>query len=196
VPAIERFVRLHHAEPEGSDLGPALYASLHALGSFRARTARNSLDAMSKDPLAPAALREKAAEVLIAIDAPPVSAKAEPIKPEAEEENGADEVRPDPRPFALGGEIVSGVLKPMRGRLVKCLSADADEPQSARVSMVVNGEGNVEGVFVTPTTLQTCIEAVLREARFPPTRRGREYITHVIHAKPPKGAAAKKTPAR
>jgi hypothetical protein len=35
-------------------------------------------------------------------------------------------------------------------------------------------------VFVTPTTLQACIEAGLQDARLPPTRVGRQRVTHTV----------------
>jgi hypothetical protein len=46
--------------------------------------------------------------------------------------------------------------------------------------MNVQGEGKVEGVFVTPTTSQACMEPLVRETRFPATRLGRQRITHLV----------------
>jgi hypothetical protein len=46
--------------------------------------------------------------------------------------------------------------------------------------MVVDATGRIEGVFVMPATLQPCVEPVLREARFPATRLGRQRITHIF----------------
>jgi hypothetical protein len=48
--------------------------------------------------------------------------------------------------------------------------------------MVVNGAGDVEGVFVTPTSLQACVEPVLRPAKLPATRSGRQRVTYEIKA--------------
>jgi hypothetical protein len=48
--------------------------------------------------------------------------------------------------------------------------------------MVVSGDGRVEGIFVTPTTLQACMEPALHGVRFPPTRAGRQRITHLVQA--------------
>jgi hypothetical protein len=202
IASLERFARMHHAEPEGSELTPALYASLHALGALRARGSRGSLDDISQDPLAPQLVRDKAREAIAMLDAPKVEApaKAEPQKPDPAEEAAPeqDEVETDPRPYSLGADIVREALKPVRARLSACLTTDPAKPRNARVSMVVNGTGSVEGVFVTPTTLQSCMETVLHEARFPQTRLGRQRITQTVYglnaeepAKPKKAKPAK-----
>jgi hypothetical protein len=181
--AIERFVRMHHAEPEGSELQPALLAAMHALGTLRARGSRGSLDDLARDPLTPQPVRDRAREAIALMDAPAAAkpdaapARAAPAEEEAEPE---EEVQTDPRPYSLTPEMVRDALKPLRGKLAGCVAADGTKPHSGRVSMVVNGEGRVEGVFVTPTTLQACIEAGLQEARLPPTRVGRQRVTHTV----------------
>jgi hypothetical protein len=184
--AIERFVRLHHAEPAGSELAPALYAAVHALGALRARGSRGSLEDVTRDPLTPEAMRDKAREAIALMDAPAVSAStkdgAAPAKPETETETEEpEEVLTDPRPYSLTPDMVRDAIKPARGKLAQCLATDPAKARSGRVSMVVNGDGRVEGVFVTPTTLQACVEAALQETRFPTTRLGRQRVTHVLH---------------
>jgi hypothetical protein len=87
----------------------------------------------------------------------------------------------DSRPYSLTPDMVRDALKPARSRLAQCLAADPAKVRSARASMVVNGDGRVEGVFVTPTTLQACVEAAVQEARFPITRLGRQRISHVLY---------------
>src|SRR5207342_1045877 len=67
---IERFVRLHHAEPDGSELLPALGAALHTLGSLRATAQRATLVDIAADPLTPKVTREQAQAALSALDAP------------------------------------------------------------------------------------------------------------------------------
>jgi outer membrane protein assembly factor BamB len=178
--AIERFVRLHHAEPEGSELAPALYSALHALGGLRAKSARASLEDVAGDTMTTKAVREHAQEALGLIDAPPAP-KAPKPKPEAEpEEDESDEPQTDPRPYALSAQMVRTALTPMRKGLSQCLVSDATHPRSARLSLVVQGEGRVEGIFVTPTTLQACMEPLVRETKFPATRVGRQRITHLV----------------
>lgn len=180
--AIERFVRLHHAEPEGSELAPALVAAVHALGALRARAARPTLADVAQDALTVAPLRDKAREALAAIDGPSTKPST-PAKSEADadaEQDGDDELT-DPRPYALSADMVRRALFPLSKRLSQCLLADSPQPRVARVSMVIQGEGRVEGVFVTPTTLQACIEPLLQGAQFPATRAGRQRIEHLVH---------------
>jgi outer membrane protein assembly factor BamB len=192
--AIERFVRLHHAEPEGSELTPALYAALHALGGLRARSARLSLEDIANDEMTTKAVREHAREALGLLDAPAVPKQKPRPEPEPEEDE-SDEPQTDPRPYALTAPMVRAALTPMRKPLSQCVASDATHPRSARLSLVVQGEGRVEGIFVTPTTLQACMEPLLRDAKFPATRVGRQRITHVVFG-PNAPAAAPAAPAR
>jgi hypothetical protein len=180
---------MHHAEPDGSELAPAIDAALHALGALRVRTVRASLQAVANDGLAPATTRQKASAAIAAIDAPPVNAKAAAAKPEAEAEAAPAPVA-DTRPYALSSELVRTSLSELRKPLAACLNADPSKPHSGRVSMVVNGGGDVEGVFVTPTSLQACVEPILRPAKLPATRSGRQRVTYEI-----KGANAESEPA-
>ena len=178
---LERFVRLHHAEPEGSELLPAIAAALHALGTLHQRATRTSLQAVADDALAPNATRLKATEALALLDAPPVNAKAAAPKAEPAAEAAPAPVV-DNRPYALDTELVRSSLADVKKPLSECVSADPTRPRVGRVSMVVSGRGDVEGVFVTPTSLQACVEPVLRKAKLPETRAGRQRVTYEIRA--------------
>lgn len=175
--SVERFVRLHHAEPEGSELGPALGSALHALAALHAKAQRPTLADVASDQLTPKPTREQAQAALALLDAPPPKAAAavEPPAPPPQ-----DEVQTDPRPYALTAEVVQKTLGPMRERLKHCLKSDASGPHVGRSSMVVDASGKVEGVFVAPATLQPCVEPILRGAQFPSTRLGRQRVTHVF----------------
>jgi hypothetical protein len=82
---IDRFLRLHHAEPEGSELATALHAAAATLGTLRAKPSRNTLDRVRSDALTAEAVRKSASDALIAFDTPPAKAlpraeeKAAPI---------------------------------------------------------------------------------------------------------------------
>jgi hypothetical protein len=181
VPSVARFIRLHHAEPEGSELLPALASALRALAALQARAERPTLADVASDVLTPKSTRDHAQSALALLDSPP-----QPKAAVAEADSGAkppaDEVQTDPRDYALTADAVRKHLNPMRDRLKRCLAADASAPHQGRASLVVDGEGRVEGVFVLPATLQPCAEPVLREAKFPSTRLGRQRITHVWNA--------------
>jgi hypothetical protein len=186
-PSVERFVRLHHAEPEGSDLGPALSAALHALGALRAPRERATLVDVAADPLTPKGTRDQAQAALAVLDSPPPKppAASEAVAEAAPQ----DEVQTDPRGYALTPEVVRKILWPLRDRLTHCLTLDTTHPRSGRTSLVIDGSGHVEGVFVVPVTLQGCVEPLMRDARFPSTRLGRQRVTHVFY-----GATAKPAP--
>jgi hypothetical protein len=174
--SVERFVRLHHAEPEGSDLLPALNAALQTMGALRLPAQRATLRDVAADALTPKATRDAAQAALDAIDAPPPSVAPAPVEPPAR----ADDVQTDPRPYALGPEAVRAALAPVHDKLARCLAADGGHPHVGRANLVIDGGGDVEGVFVLPATLQACAEPLLRATKFPSTRLGRQHITHIF----------------
>ena len=200
LPMLERFVRLHHAEPHGSDLSEALNAALAALGTLRARTARPTLEDVAQDELSEKAVRDKAREVLLVIDTPPAAkgeakdAKAAKVA-EAPAAPVEPEVQTDPRPYALDAAAVQNTLKPLQYSLERCLAADAAKPPSARVAMIVAGDGAVEGLLVSPASLQACMEPLVRKAHFPETRLGRQHLSHTVYAPSEKASAPAAAPA-
>jgi hypothetical protein len=196
---IDRFLRLHHAEPEGSELAPSLHAAAAALGALRAKPYRNTLDRVRTDALTAEAVRKSASDALLALDAPPAKAvarseeKAAPVAAAP-----APAPAPDPRPRYLSAELIEQTLKPVAAKLRSCVGSAGPMAQ-ARVSMTINGAGEVERVFVTPPDTQSCIEPLVRAQRFPATQQGRQSVAHVVHArekgKPsPKLARADKRP--
>lgn len=180
---IERFVRLHHAEPEGSDLLPALGSALRVLGALRIPSQRAILVDVANDGLTPKPTRDAARAALNVFDAPEPQPAAPVVTPV--------EVQ-DTRPYALTAEIVSGALSGVREPLEQCLLADPAKPRSGRANIVVDAAGAVEGVFVLPASLQACAEPVVRGAKFPSTRLGRQRITHVFSEPKPKPEADKR----
>ncbi|MEY4579650.1 MAG: hypothetical protein RL701_4353 [Pseudomonadota bacterium] len=177
--SIERFVRLHHAEPDGSELLPALTSALNALGALRMNAQRPTLLDVANDELTPKSTRDSARAALAALDAP--AAPSAPTAAEAPVATAAvDEVQTDPRPYALTQEVVRKTLAPLRQQLSRCLATDATHPHSGRTSLVIDAAGSVEGVFVLPATLQPCVEPLLRTTQFPKTRLGRQRVTHVF----------------
>jgi hypothetical protein len=160
-----------------------LGAALHALGALHARQQRTTLVDIAADALTAKSTRDQAQAALAVLDAPVVKESAPPAdkadsQPEAQP---ADEVQTDPRQYALTNEVVTKALMPLRQRLGHCLALDPSHPHSGRTSLVIDGKGSVEGVFVMPGTLQSCVEPVLREAHFPSTRLGRQRVTHVFY---------------
>jgi hypothetical protein len=200
IPQLERFVRLHHAEPLGSDLSPALSTALSVLGSLRAKSARATLEQVSEDPLTLAPLAQKAKEALAVLDTP-VEKRASPKSEaapaaKAKQSPPAPVLETDPRPHALDQAAIQKTFRPLHAALTHCMEADPAQPKSMRITMIVAGEGRMEGFFVTPTSLQGCSDAILRTARFPATRLARQHVTHSVFrdepgSAPPEAAAAK-----
>jgi hypothetical protein len=196
VPQLERFVRLHHAEPAGSELAPALQGALLALGALQGQKARPSVNAVADDTLTLPVVQQTAREVLAALDHPPAPPAPEAKTPAKKVKIVVEEpvLTTDPRPYALEADDVQKAFRPLNAGLERCLDADPAHPKSARMSMIINGEGKVEGALVTPTTLQGCVEPILRNARFPATRLGRQHLVQTIHANA-KPKAEAETPA-
>lgn len=183
---IERFLRIHHAEPEGSELAPALGASAEALGTLRARTAKATLEQVAGDGFSQPALRATAERALAELKAPPKPKRsATPAAAKVESDKKPQPAPPpepvaDPRPAELTTQLIDSALAPVKAKLAQCLRSAADKPRLSRLSMVVDGQGKVERVFVTPAALQACLEPLLRAQNLPATRAGRQQVTYVI----------------
>lgn len=183
LPQLERFVRLHHAEPAGSDLAPALSTALSVIGNMRAKTARATLASVAADDLAMEGVRKNAKSALAVLDQPPAAPEAKKAGvAKAKESAKRAEPETDPRPQALDPEAIQKTFRPLRAALEHCLAADPAKPKSARISMIVAGDGRMEGFVVTPTSLQGCSDAILRTARFPATRLTRQHVIQTVYA--------------
>ena len=183
--SIDRFLRLHHAEPEGSELTPALHAATAALATLRAKPYRATLDKVRLDQLTTEAVRKSASDALIAFDAPPAKAavaRTEPDKAAQPEKPVPAAPAPDPRPRYLSAELIDAALKPIAPKLRACVTSSGPAAQ-ARVSMTIDGSGAVERVFVTPPNVQACIEPLVRAQRFPATQQGRQQVAHVVRGR-------------
>lgn len=192
-PALERFVRLHHAEPEASELSEPLAAALRTLGKLRVPTTKSLLSQVADDKLTPQRTRDQAKAALDLLDAPP-------LKPAPQPPTAAEPARPaalvDTRAYELSAELVRGTLAPFAQRLSACFKSTGDKVRSARAQLVVDGEGKLEGVYVLPAALQACAEPILREAHFPATRMGRQRVNHNFSAEPERRAETEPAPAK
>jgi hypothetical protein len=182
--SVERFVRLHHAEPDGSELVPAVHAALQTMALLRLPAQRATLQDVASDALTPKTTRDAAQAALSALDAPPPSPPTD--APPPEKPRPSDDVQTDPRAYALGADVVRKALAPVRERLTRCVASDASHPHVGRANLVVDAAGSVEGVFVLPASLQACAEPLLRATKFPSTRLGRQHITHIFSGPPEK----------
>jgi hypothetical protein len=191
-PIIDRFLRLHHAEPEGSELIPALQAATTALATLHAKAQRETLAVVAADGLSAEPLRKSAQAALAQLDEPPKPAHA----PEAPVAAAAPAPAPDTRPRMLTGEAVDQTLRPVHSALVQCLKEAPDAPKSLRIAMVVGAAGDVESAFMLPGSVQACAEALVLPRRFPSTQIGRQNVTHVVRLPVEKAKAAQPTPGK
>jgi len=85
-------------------------------------------------------------------------------------------------PVALNSELVDAALAPVDARLHRCLDRPdgADPYASARIMIMVDDDGTIQSVSVTPAELQACIEALVRTRTMPRTRRGDEVVIHTL----------------
>lgn len=194
-PIIDRFLRLHHAEPSGSELMPALQAAATALGTLRAKAQRQTLAVVAADGLSAEPLRKTAQDALGQLDAPlkPPRAPEAPVAVPAPAPAPAPP--PDTRPRHLSAELVIETLRPVHADLVRCLKEGPDEPKSLRIAMVVGAQGDVESAFMLPGTVQACAEALVLPRRFPATQLGRQNVTHVVRLPAEKAKEKVRTPA-
>jgi hypothetical protein len=189
-PVIDRFLRLHHAEPETAELGPALQAAAIALAELRAKSFRATLERVHADNLASENVRKSAGEALLALDAPPVKAQPAAVAAAPQAPAAAPVAPADTRPRYLSTEIIDAALKPVRHKLVSCLGTATGVSQ-ARVAMTIDGQGAVERVFVSPADRQACIEPIVRAQKFPATQQGRQNVSHMVRVRPDKPVGQK-----
>jgi hypothetical protein len=183
---LERFLKLYHAEPQEPELARALEAAARGSAELRGKAALPGLRALAADPMAMAGLAAALAAVIDTIEHPPAAKPAEATPAAATATApAAKAAEADPnRPRYLSMDMVEDVLQKATPRLRRCLQQPGGEPVlSARVSMVVDSDGQVEGVFVAPGSTQACVEPIVREHRFPATRTGRQQVVHVIHSR-------------
>jgi hypothetical protein len=162
-PAVERFLRLYHAESGDAALATALPAAMNALAALDADRARLVLGEIAGDPLAEADVRRDARASIEALDAPTPSPEPAPVE-------APPEPAPDTRPARLDATITAQVFAPVTRQLRECLPEDVT---TARVAIVVQSDGRILTVAVTPAPAQECIEALARTRTFPVTRLGR-----------------------
>ena len=85
-------------------------------------------------------------------------------------------------PVAITSEMREAIFGPLARRLHACLETPegTDPIPSVRIMMMIDDEGAIATVSVTPATLQACIEPIVTGHSFPRTRRGREVVVHTV----------------
>jgi hypothetical protein len=180
VAPVEAYVRLYHADATDAPAIEALAAASRALVVLAPARAE-PLRALADDPMAPAPARERLAVALV-----PVAAEAAPTPAAPARPTPAGRAEPVPEadpalPSSVTTEMAEQALAPAQAGLRRCLERpDGDPHPVARLMLMVNEEGAIQTVTVTPSELQACVEPLVRDRSFPRTRRGRQVVIHTV----------------
>ena len=175
---VERFLEQHHAEVHEEHLAHGLHAAIEALAQLRGKAARPVLERIATDGMSMKGLGELAAKTLSELNRP----RHRKSKTSAQTRKPKTAAPAPKKPKYLSMALVQQTLGSSERKLRKCLRMQ-DALSSARVSMVVGAEGEIERVYVTPTTLQSCVEPLIRAHRFAITEAGRQQVVHVIRSR-------------
>ena len=185
-PEIDRFVRLYHASAD-AQLAQAVVAGALALRRLDARRGDALLAHLAGDPFTPDALEGAIARAVAADEATASQAAAAAEREAQRAERRARTVdrqaarapaRSDDRPERIDAGITERVFDGSDRALRRCLEGEA---ASLRISMVVDGDGEIGTVAVSPSESQGCVEPIVRRLRFPETRLGlREQVVHRV----------------
>lgn len=181
---VERFLFLHHAEPREQYLQKALVVSMNTLATLKGKQSKNILQKIASDPMSMPGLRKSALKVITRLESPPEQQeKKDENKEQLVPTTTTDKnIKPDidKRPRYLSMGVVAQVLRPAEQMIRTCMLKAPEKPLSTRISMVVHGNGQIEGIFVAPQSMQSCIEPLIRKYHFPATQTGRQQIAHVV----------------
>ena len=106
--------------------------------------------------------------------------KAEAAPAEAEAEAEA-EPEPAGPPEHRTSMHIERALRPVITQLSKCVREAPKRPSSARLTVVLDGEGEVLAVETLPANVKPCVEPLVLSVPFPANRHGRrETLTYTI----------------
>jgi hypothetical protein len=163
---VAAFLRLYHADADDQRMADALVIAVETLAKVQGKAAENVLEPIANDALGAPTVRSAAARVLATLAPVPDESPKEGEK--AKEPAPAEPV-PEGPPARLTSLHVDRALAPMRDELKQCVRKDEKRPMSARVTIVVEGDGTVSLVQTLPESLKACVEPLVRKAKFPET---------------------------
>jgi outer membrane protein assembly factor BamB len=182
VEPIRDFLRLYHADRPSTALVKALGRAAHALVGLQGPVATETLEQVAEDPLAIPEVRDHARRALASLrqeqkddDGDGKQRDKEPQDPEAGSAEEADQAEtPGDEGSGRAPHITNAdlerVLGPVKGKLKQCLRDDPKHPRSARIVILVEGNGRVRTVSVNPDRLQSCVAPLVRSRDFPTTQ--------------------------
>lgn len=194
VKPVQQFVRTYHAEAQPAGLQEALLLALELLGKLQKEGATEWLGALANDRLSIPEVRGKASRVLAELEQQAAAqANADAGKGETEDGTGAapdDPDNPDTSdnteddnaiPERITHSHLVKALKPVQGKMRECVRRDKSHPTSGRLTIVLDGEGDVVMVRTLPESLQECLEPLVLSVPFPANRyRRRQQLTYQV----------------
>lgn len=181
------FLRLYHADASGEAMVAALGSAAEAYALLQGPVAEEELTPIAADGLCQVDLRQKIQDAIGRLHAQAESAGGDEsgeqgdVEDSEAEEEGEEEAEAPARPERVTGAMVAQLLEPVEPELTTCVRADPANPASARIVIVLDGDGAVQMVSTSPTSVQRCIESIVREQTFPGNRRGmRQQVTHTV----------------
>jgi hypothetical protein len=178
--SVSAFVRLYHADAGDEQLEETLTVAMEALIKLDAGRARGVLEPLANDQFARVGVRTAAQRKLDELG---------PAAPEEGSELASEAAgHPDASPAAVPVAVESGppahlttqhlddALSAVRPKLSRCVREAPEHPASARLVLVIGGEGEVLDVRALPESVKGCVDPLVRSAQFPATKYGRRAV--------------------
>jgi len=160
------WLRLYHAEPDGSELSAALAAAVSTYAQLAGPTTAETLQPLIDDPMTNALLRERAREVL----APPAEAIPTTLEDEPASEASAGRSGSRPAAATTGGRAATEEERERaiaaRGRpAVTEAAAAEDDPPSGGAGLLFGGADERLPTVVTPAMIEDALYDFRRDLR-------------------------------
>ena len=195
--SVRAFLALYHSEARDETLFGVMEAAAQTAVALEPEPAAELLERLGEDPLAAAPVRGKLREVLDAYRAAQAEAEAETAAEAAEAEEEASEGEADDAdaddedaeaeeaqlviPEEVTLPMVERALEAVRPEMTRCLGEHERRMRSARIVLVLAGDGSIQLVSVVPADLQRCLEPLVRSVEFPANSRNtRQQLTYTF----------------
>ncbi len=182
-PQIADFLRLYHADADEARMVETLLIAIDTLRKLQGVDAQGVLEPIANDSLAADAVRAAAAQALAQLapreDDEGAEAQAS-AEPEASEAPAPEEVEEGP-PEHRNAAHLERALRPVAAKLSECVRSHPKRPSSARLTVVLAGDGDVLAVETLPNELKSCMQPLVLGQPFPANKYGnRETLSTTI----------------
>jgi hypothetical protein len=168
--AIASFLRLYHADASDDQFERALVVGMDALLKLDTERARGVLSALASDHQARGGVRIAAEQRVDKLGpTPEETAEAPPEHPA----RTTTEAGP---PAHLTSQHVEDALSSVRPKLSRCVREAPEHPASARLVLVIDGDGKVAEVRALPESTAACAKPLVEAVQFPATKYGKRTV--------------------